>query len=83
MNNPTHPLKKIKFGIIPIASYLGVLVTKTKTGYTVLNQQCNNEEEVDEVITEAGSRLSKSIVNEEVLVVLMIKKKHYEPTYQF
>lgn len=60
----THPLKKIKWKVITQTTYKGVDVYKTPNGYTVLNKQCNNEEEVDEVIREAGKHLSRSIVNE-------------------
>ena len=60
----SHPLKNANWKVIPTVNYLGVLVTKTPQGYTVLNIDCEDEEGVDEVIREAGKRLSQSIKND-------------------
>lgn len=63
-NNPNHPLKNAKWKVIPTVSYLGVLVTKTPQGYTVLNLHCEDEEGVDEVIEQSNKRWSERIKNQ-------------------
>lgn len=53
--------------IIPIASYRGVIVSKTKEGYKIFQNNsviAKNKEEVDAVIEKALNSLSKSITND-------------------
>lgn len=56
-----HQLEKIKWGIIPLVSYRGVLVTKIKEGYSVLNKHCKTVEEVDVIIDNAENHIKKSL----------------------
>ncbi len=60
-----HTLNKVKWGVIPICNYKGILVTKTREGYSVLGQNVRTPEEVDGVIKVAGKHLQNSIHREE------------------
>lgn len=56
-----HQLEKIMRSSIPITTYRGVLVTKTKDGYSVLNKHCKTVEEVDVIIDNAENHIKKSL----------------------
>ena len=56
-----HPLEEVKWGIIPITVYKGVLVEKIIGGYKLLHQTCIKPEEVDTIIFESQKSISKSI----------------------
>ena len=60
--NKKHPLEEVKWGIIPVTVYQGVIVNRLIGGYSVLNTTVKTPEEVDKVIYEAGKKLYNSIV---------------------
>ena len=55
-------LEKIRFGIVPIANYKGVLLTKLKNGYKVFGQKVSTPQEVDVLIDNACESIKKSLV---------------------
>jgi len=58
---PTHPIEKITFGIIPITVYRGCLLTKLVGGYEIFGTKCKPPQEVDLIIDKAGVSLKDSI----------------------
>jgi len=56
-----HQLEKIRWGIIPITTYRGVSVTKTKTGYTVFEIHCETPQDVDDLIDAAENHVKNSL----------------------
>jgi hypothetical protein len=56
-----HPLDQIKFGIIPITTYRGCLVTKIIGGYECLGKKSLTADGVDLIINEAEKDLHKSL----------------------
>lgn len=59
-----HELEEVKWGVIPLYCYRGVLVEKIIGGYKVLNQTVIKTSEVDNVINEAEEYLRNSMVIE-------------------
>ncbi len=57
-----HELETVKWGVIPVYNYQGVLVEKIIGGYKVLNQTCIKPIEVDEVLKNACKSIEGSIV---------------------
>lgn len=58
-----HPLLKIRWGIIPIVNYNGVLVTKTKEGYSINKNNFKTTEEVDSFLEKTYKAIEKSIIS--------------------
>ncbi len=56
-----HPLEEIKWSVIPIINYRGILIEKMCGGYRVFGKLCSSPESVDEAIDNATSILSESI----------------------
>lgn len=56
-----HQLEKIKWGIIPITTYRGISVTKTKDGYMVFEVPCKTPEDVDDLINAAHNHVKNSL----------------------
>lgn len=59
-----HPLEKVKWGVIAITAYKGVLVERQIGGYLVLGQKCQTPEEVDRVIEDSCVSLKNSLIDE-------------------
>lgn len=57
-----HELEKMSWGVIPISTYRGCLITKDKNGYVVFGQKVSNPKEVDLLIDNAGQSISNSLV---------------------
>jgi hypothetical protein len=61
MSKEKHYLETVSWGIVPITSYQGVLVTRLIGGYSVLNQKVKTPQEVDEVIKKGYENLGSTI----------------------
>jgi len=61
MTKSNHPLEEIKWSVIPIINYRGILIEKMCGGYRVFGKLCSSPESVDEAIDNATSILSESI----------------------
>lgn len=57
-----HPLDKMSWGVIPISTYRGCLITKDKDGYIIFGQKVSNPEDVDLLIDGAGEAIAESIL---------------------
>lgn len=57
-----HFLETVKWGVLPIVSYNGVLVAKTKDGYSLLQTKAKDVKEVDSIISRSLKCIQQSII---------------------
>jgi|GEM_PF-4641363 len=58
-----HPLTQIKWGIVPVTMYRGVLVSRIIGGYKWRDQKFLTEQQLDDAITKSEKSLQQSITN--------------------
>lgn len=57
-----HPIEKLDFGLMGIATYRGCILAKNKNGYSMWGKIYKSAEEIDEAIDNAGQSISNSLV---------------------
>ncbi|HRP30504.1 MAG TPA: hypothetical protein PKV73_01365 [Agriterribacter sp.] len=48
-----HRLEMVRWGVIPIVNYRGMLVEKTKSGYKIFKRELETPQDVDKAIDDA------------------------------
>jgi hypothetical protein len=61
ISNKDHPLLNVKWGVIPITVYRGVLVEKLIGGYRVFGYVVSTPSDVDDKINSASISLQNSL----------------------
>jgi len=56
-----HPLEEVRWGVVPITVYKGVLVTRIIGGYSLFGKKCKTPAEVDAIIEQPLETIKNSI----------------------